>query len=295
MSGGEGHAVDSCRPILLWEPDPTCEHEENDDCEHFAIWVATRVTGDTLACGTMVLELRELDDDDDFDADNVTVSEGIALTCALETGAIEALAREGIIFLRHHPWLIESLRAELDFFRRRAARAAAQLDRETAAKQVLATPARTMVAYHQLFPADWDLLPIHDDERYWAVDLYCRNPDCTCTSSVINVYRLDDCEPQLIGEVVVDYGEREIDFQPSNDAVEKIFDALWDAREYKLRARHAEAHDAVQRFSPRAAKAAHPAALIERVPRNAACPCGSGKKYKRCCLDATPVGRSTTA
>jgi hypothetical protein len=298
VNGGEGHLVDSCRPILLWEPDPTCDHEQNDDCEHFAIWVDTRVARDTLARASMVLALREFDDDDLDGDEDVTVSDGISVTCALETGVIVPLERTGAIFLRHHPWLVESLRAELDFFRRRAARASAQFDRETTPRRALASPVRTMVAYHKLFPADWDLVPFHDGERYWAVDLYCRNPDCTCTSSVINFYRLendDDREVQLIGEVVVDYAEREIDYEPSNEVVEKIFDTLWDACEYQLRARHAEAHDAVQRFAPRAAPAIQPAALVERVPRNAACPCGSGKKYKRCCLDATRTDRSSTA
>lgn len=284
---------------MLWEPDPTCEHEENEDCEHFGIWVGTRLAHDTIERGTMVLDLRELDDDDDGD-DDVTIAQGIVVACALETGAIEPLGREGAIFLRHHQWLVASLRAEVDFFRRRAARAAAQRDRETAAKHALAIPARSMVAYHKLFPSDWDLLPIRDGERYWAIDLYCRNPDCTCTSSVITFYRLDDGEPLLIGEVVVDYAERDIEFQANNQTVDELFGALWNACEYRLRARHDEARDAVRRFAPRAGLAPQlasaapglapqlaPAAPLDRVPRNAACPCGSGKKFKRCCLDAT--------
>lgn len=288
---------------MLWEPDPTCDHEENDDCEHFAIWVATRVTGETLARGTMVLELREVNDDDLEDFDEVTVSSGIAVAYALETGTVTPLGMEGAIFLRHHPWLVEALRAELGFFGRRAARAAAQRDRETAAKKELGLFARTMVAYHQLFPADWDLVAIHDGERYWAVDLYCRNANCACSSSVINFYRMDAGEPRLVGEVGVDYAERDIEFQPSNDSVDAIFDTLWSACEYKLRARHSRAHDAVQRFAPRAAPAPAPAptraaptprltASLERIPRNAACSCGSGKKYKRCCLDAPRLARS---
>ena len=48
----------------------------------------------------------------------------------------------------------------------------------------------------------WNLLPIRDGERYWAIDLFCRNPDCTCSSSVINFYRLDYGEPRLTGEVI---------------------------------------------------------------------------------------------
>lgn len=289
MSGGEGHAVDSCQPILLWEPDPTCEHTQNDDCEHFAIWVATRVAVDTLARGAIVLELREYDDDDDFD--QVAIVDGVALTCALGTGAIEPLGSEGAIFLRHHPWLVDALRAEVDFFRARAARAAAQIDRESAARNALAVPAQTMIAYHKLFPSDWDLLPIRDGERYWAVDLYCRNADCTCTSSVINFYRLDDGEPQLIGEVVVDYEDREIEYESSNDEVDALFDMLWSAREYKLRARHADAHAAVRRFAQRPTPAAQPRASLGRVSRNDLCPCGSGKKFKRCCLDPARANR----
>nr|MBA3376549.1 hypothetical protein [Actinomycetota bacterium] len=227
---------------MIWEP--ACVHEgEEEDCEHAVIWVATRVTPDTLARGTMELEVREFDDDDLDDFEDVTVSSGITAAYALETGALTPLGVEGELFLRHHPWLAERLRAEVTFFRGRAARAARQLDRETQARNVLGVPSHTMIAYHQLFPADWDLVPIHDGERYWAVDLYCRNPDCTCTSSVINFYDTDD-ESRLVGEVVVDYGDgndREVDVEPSNESVDAIFDTLWNACEFKLRARHARA------------------------------------------------------
>jgi hypothetical protein len=286
VSSGESRAVDSGQPILLWEPDPTCDHTQNDDCEHFAIWVATRLASDTLERGTMVLELRELSDDDD-DFGYVAVANDIVLTCALDSGAVEPRGREGEIFLRHHPWLVDSLRAELDFLRGRAARAAAQLDRESAPKKALAVPASTMIAYHRLFPADWDLIPIRDGERYWAVDLYCRNPDCSCSSSAIQFYQLDHGDPQRVGEVVVDYAERDIEYESSNDAVEAIFDQLWGAREYSLRARHAQARDAVRRFVTRPLLSVTPQASLDRVPRNAVCPCGSGKKFKRCCLDAS--------
>ena len=286
---------------MIW--DPACAHEGDEDCEHATIWVATRVTRDTLARGTMELEVREFDDDDLNDFEDVKVSSGITAAYALETGALTPLGVEGELFLRHHPWLAERLRAEVDFFGGRAARAAGQVDREHA-RNVLSVPSHTMIAYHQLFPADWDLVPIHDGERYWAVDLYCRNPDCTCTSSVINFYDMDN-ESRLVGEVVVDYGagdDREIEFEPSNESVDAIFDTLWNASEFRLRARHVRAHEAVQRFAPRAAPMARVAdvprvappsprgAPVERVPRNAACPCGSGKKFKRCCLDALRTG-----
>ena len=85
-----------------------------------------------------------------------------------------------------------------------------------------------------------------------------------------------------MGEIIVDYADREIETEASNDAVDELFDELWKAREYTLRARHAEAHEVVRRLA-RAGNEATQAAPSARVPRNAECPCGSGRKYKRCC------------
>lgn len=296
MSGRQTpRALDACDPIIVWAPDPDCDHEENPYCDH-GLWVETRVTRDALARGSITLSLRPVDDDDDDETEGV-VAESISLTCELETGTCTPDGTDGAIFLRHHPWLENAMRAELDLFRRRAARAAAQVDRETSARRALAqSDGSTMIRFHDLFPADWDLLPLHDDDdRYWAVDLYCSNPSCTCSSSIITFHRLDDTgKPPLVGEVVVDYSGREPRVEPSTALAAEIFETLWARVEYKLRARHAEAQDAVKRFArPRAIAAtptrAPPSALPGRPPRNAPCPCGSGKKYKRCCLDADLV------
>jgi hypothetical protein len=50
---------------------------------------------------------------------------------------------------------VNALRDELDFVRRRAERAAAQLDREAQAKEALArADLRVMVRYEELYPAE---------------------------------------------------------------------------------------------------------------------------------------------
>jgi len=223
------------------------------------------------------------------------IGDDITVTCSLDAGVIAAGNTAGEIFLRRHPWLAGTLREDLLVFRERAQRVAAQSDRESAAKEVLSRPAKTMVRYSDLFPADWDLVPIEDGEEYWAVDLYCRNPDCDCASSVILFYRLEDDPPSLVGEVAIDYAKDEPDVKASTPEADDIFDSLWAASEYTLRARHAEASQVVRRFAVRpihatAALAPTPPAIVGRVPRNAPCPCGSGKKYKRCCLDARTAG-----
>jgi len=294
MSAGSGRAVDTGRANIVWAPEPYCMHEEGDDCEH-GVWVDTRVTRDTLADGSLTLALREDEEDLVDDGGYVIVGDAITVTCSLDSGVIAAGNTAGEIFLRRHPWLADTLREELPVFHERAERVAAQSDRESAAREALARPAKTMVRYSDLFPADWDLVPVEDGEEYWAVDLYCRNPDCDCASSVILFYRLDDDPPRLVGEVAIDYAKDEPDVKASTPEAGEIFDSLWAASEYTLRARHAEASRAVRRFSVRAihtaaARAPTPAAAGVRVPRNAPCSCGSGKKYKRCCLDAQMRG-----
>ncbi len=34
--------------------------------------------------------------------------------------------------------------------------------------------------------------------------------------------------------------------------------------------------------------------IMTRIPRNSPCPCGSGKKYKKCCLDKGSGQETTT-
>jgi hypothetical protein len=282
------YSADSGEPIPVWPADIDCEHEDDCECEDAderGVWVDTRVAGDTLARGTLVLALRECEEDDGDDV--VRIDDRIAVSCALDTGALTPLRTEGAIFLKRHPWLEEAVREELSRFRRRAERAADQRDRETVAKQTLAQPGNTMLPYHALFPADWDLLPVCEGQRYWAVDLYCRNPECTCTSSVIRFHRVeDDATMTFVGEATLDYAEAEPRAQASSPDAARVFKRLWKESEYNLRARHAEASSAVRRLAPRAKQRVAPPPVWGRIPRNGACPCGSGKKFKRCCLDA---------
>ena len=241
MGTKKEYPADSGEPIAVWSADDDCEHEDDCECEDAAergVWVDTRVASDTLSRGALVLALRECDDDDDDGDDVVRIDDRIAVSCDLATGALTPLRTEGAIFLNRHPWLEEVLREEeLPRLRLRAKRAAAQGDRETAAKRALSQPGNAMLPYHELFPADWDLLPVCDGERYWAVDLYCRNPDCTCTSSVIRFHRVeDDATTTFAGEVTIDYADPEPRARTTSPGAGRVFERLWKESEYNLRA-----------------------------------------------------------
>lgn len=289
MATEKEYPVDSGEPVAVWPAEIDCEHEDDCECEDDAeggVWVDTRVTSDTLSRGALVLALRECDEDDVGD-DLVRIDDRIAVSCDLATGALTPLRTEGAIFLNRHPWLEEALREEeLPRLRLRAKRVAAQADRETAAKRALSQPGNAMLPYYALFPADWDLLPVCDDERYWAVDLYCRNPDCSCTTSVIRFHRVEDDETTTFaGEATIDYADAKPRARTSSPSAARVFERLWKESEYNLRARHAEASSAVRRLAPRIKERAAAPPVWGRIPRNAPCPCGSGRKFKRCCVD----------
>lgn len=54
-----------------------------------------------------------------------------------------------------------------------------------------------------------------------------------------------------VGEVTIDYAKDAPAVESSSKEAGKVFDSLWASCEYKLRARHAEASQAVRRFAKR--------------------------------------------
>jgi uncharacterized protein YecA (UPF0149 family) len=63
-----------------------------------------------------------------------------------------------------------------------------------------------------------------------------------------------------------------------------------EAREVALRDLGKLVYAAYQSFAKErlaTAQAAHARAATARIGRNEPCPCGSGKKYKRCCIERT--------
>jgi len=155
-------------------------------------------------------------------------------------------------------------------------------------------------------------------ERWFAVDTYCANPDCSCVEAHLPLYRIRPERRKQDAEFVValDLQTGEIRKEPDGtfppdwlDVVRAFQDSLGDWRRELSRRREALRAIALKRLrrpaaevapvvaSPLAAAQARPSeasagSQAPRVPlraaggdvsRNAPCPCGSGKKFKRCC------------
>ena len=282
----DGRSLDAGGPLLVSAP--------SDEDE--GLWVEARFETLDVEQRTVVLEVRTVERDDD-DGALFATSDPARVICRLETGACTADDDAARVLLSEHPELEARLQSHMDHVRQRAWRAVAQRDRETAARRLLANAEPgLMIAFQDLFPADWDLLFKHDGGTYWVIDRYCPTPSCDCSSVALTLYRLrtDNPAPLVVGDADADLARESPVLQVTTPAAREPFAAFSRELLERLPLRREEARRAVLRHAaPSPAKPAALSLAASRTPRNAPCPCGSGKKFKRCCLGAAPT--DTTA
>ena len=148
------------------------------------------------------------------------------------------------------------------------------------------------VFYSEVFsPVRRDLYRV-EDEIYYAMDQYCVNPGCACNEVTVIFGMLGEDLSHDPGTAHVRLTSGKVTFDPDSRDPE-LTARLWGlllkrhrgldhlaARQMKMRAIGSrleamwEARSGIGELSSRSDKA---------IGRNDPCPCGSGKKYKRCC------------
>jgi hypothetical protein len=148
-------------------------------------------------------------------------------------------------------------------------------------------PPDELVAWLEAHPTDREDLYLDQDTTYVAQDLYCVDPSCGCSEIAISFVPVTPGEPD-VGMVRVELPTLEVVERAPSPGKAAVLDRLWSA----FSARHLHLAD---RLSSRkkvmvklaATRARPPTSPVTRstarVGRNEPCPCGSGKKYKRCC------------
>jgi len=157
----------------------------------------------------------------------------------------------------------------------------------------------SMVAYGEIFPFSDTFAFVLDDDRWLADDQYCVNPECRCEDLILTFFTIPDGpEPPVVEiteempHVLYAYKRHTSKVLPSKYSGKPKTNTLMNGlksaypeldREVKERhqqlrtlyrnALHREGREATTRVTARSS----------HVRRNDPCPCGSGKKYKRCC------------
>jgi hypothetical protein len=151
-----------------------------------------------------------------------------------------------------------------------------------------------LVGWTEAHPDDRADLYADGDKLFIAEELYCVTPGCTCSEAAIRFTPTSDGAPPL-GTIrlripTLEFVERDVTPDKAT-----LLDRLWGgfcARHRHLAERLAERRTQMAELGSRRAQPRTPVTRsAERVGRNEPCPCGSGKKYKRCCaLKSTSSG-----
>ncbi len=269
MTSETTRSIDACAPLMLT---PLDRGTRGASCGH-GVWAETRFDAPTGAVTLLLREAERHGGSVRVGGDRVTV------VTALSTGRCTPTDERATRFLADHPWIEEALTQHLDLLQHRAHRVEAQRDRTTCRKALATAGLGAMIPYDELYPADWDLLLTHAGMTYWAVDQHCPRPRCPCTDVTVVFYRIGDDGTRSVGKASRDLRYPKAQVKGSSSLTTQLFTMLWDKNGDELVRRHHEVRAEVREAQ------ATMAPTTTEVPRNAPCPCGSAKKYKRCCGD----------
>ena len=134
-----------------------------------------------------------------------------------------------------------------------------------------------------------------DNIEYRIVDSYCKKVNCECNTCTLILYS-DDDPIRYIDYHFIDDKVLETDFPQAQIAINQLKEGHENFPvELRLRQGHVKVlygNNQVE-FNKEILKLAmedevlnqQPAKKEQKIGRNEPCPCGSGKKYKKCCLN----------
>lgn len=146
-----------------------------------------------------------------------------------------------------------------------------------------------MVIWEEMFPEDRVDHFLVGDRICFASEHYCRKPGCSCEEVRVGFTEIE------VGGKWRDLGSIRVAL-PSGAARDRnvsrrdaaLVDALWTAygKRHRVSARLSERNQRIQLIAPDLVTASGTKPSPPSPPRtgrNDPCPCGSGKKFKRCC------------
>lgn len=137
----------------------------------------------------------------------------------------------------------------------------------------------------------------YEDVDYFVDDQYCANPDCRCNEVILTFIEIVPEKPVQEAKFVVRMPlnkwryKVEYNQQLGYREIEKIYKCFAEHMSNDaglLKKRYQKMKEFGKMRRARRIKA-RPVINHQKVGRNDLCPCGSGKKYKKCCGKLEPV------
>lgn len=148
-----------------------------------------------------------------------------------------------------------------------------------------------VIGYHEILPSA-ETWSYEDDENYYLIlDQYCLDPGCPCTEAVLMVVPWINDEMKRDDEMVIrfDYQKNSWEMQDSPFNKQYHLDSLFPEIMKSipdLTGQLKKRHDILKKIYNRYKEEKNISSeniKKTKIGRNDPCPCGSGKKYKKCC------------
>lgn len=148
-----------------------------------------------------------------------------------------------------------------------------------------------MYAYNDVLPYGDQLIVDLNGMKCMILDQYCLLPHCSCTETMLNVFSMDKNARSRneLCAVLLKYKEKKWEMEEKRLAslnigkVRSVIEAQYPKFYQLLKKRHVRLKTIYSHCKKRNYTSAQEI-RNPKVGRNDPCPCGSGKKYKKCCL-----------
>ena len=148
--------------------------------------------------------------------------------------------------------------------------------------------------YKHVFPFSIPLYFEIDEKTFFITDQYCVRENCGCTTVSLDIEEIVPVKKKTrsedICEIKLDYKKRAwkmthpVSSDPSmkeiRAAIEKEIPDFYE----KVKNRHKKLRRTYSYNKSEDWESPKPRHVSEKTGRNDPCPCGSGKKYKKCCM-----------
>jgi hypothetical protein len=221
----------------------------------------------------------------------------VSVLVDIETGQVEPAGAGASASAPLVKWLRQALDAEaLADLRARRARHQQTLLDDAEAEVAKTWRDHDWSGWNERTPVPWSMVAggvepdeyTVDREAFVAVDLYCIDPECTCRDISVDFELLEGEKLDVLGTVFVDADSGEVVGTSNKPGKRRALERLWAAFEKRRPpALLQQRWQQMREIGPQICKLLAQARTVTRdqdVGRNDPCPCGSGKKYKKCCL-----------
>jgi len=152
-----------------------------------------------------------------------------------------------------------------------------------------------LVAWSDVFPDDPQIVIFDTKKKYLVEDMYCINPDCSCNRIVLAFFELNLSDCKTIGAIDLDSSNMRIQETNPREVSERGLLNLWKTLrndDPSIKQTLRERREQIQEIGPRIVQTSgnwehvsqkNRSKPVRKVRRNEPCPCGSNKKYKKCC------------